>query len=129
MPTVAVFVTESVPMVEVLTDSVPIVAVPVDAVKLVPNVAGPDTNRVPIVAVPVDAVRFVPKVTAPVRIEAPSTENDPVLFTPDVESDNAEDVSSPSVITCKDPSRPVVLNVLISCQKLLLIVCVPSVGI
>jgi hypothetical protein len=108
---------------------VPSVAVPVDAVRFVPKVAGPDANSVPIVAVPVDAVRFVPKVTAPVRVVSPVTENDPVLLTPVVERDSAEDVSSPSVTTCKAPLSPPVVNVLRSCAKLLLIVCVPSVGI
>jgi hypothetical protein len=119
----------AVEIVAVPADSVPIVAVPVEAVKLVPKVAGPDANSVPIVAVPVDAVKLVPKVTAPVSVDAPSTENDPVLLTPEVDKDNAEDVLSPSVITCNAPSSPPVLKVLISCAKLLLIVCVPSVGI
>jgi hypothetical protein len=54
---------------------------------------------VPIVAVPVDAVKLVPKVTGPVRMLALDTVNDPVLCTPDVEIDNAEDVLSPSVTT------------------------------
>jgi hypothetical protein len=107
----------------------PSVAVPVEAVMFVPKVAGPDANSVPIVAVPVDAVMFVPKVTAPVRIDAPSTEKDPVLLTPVVERDSAEEVSSPSVITCNAPSIPPTVNVFRSCAKLLLIVCVPSVGI
>ena len=102
-------------IVDTFTDSVPIVAVPVEAVKLVPNVAGPDANSVPIVAVPVDAVRLDPKVTAPVRIDAQSTANDPVLFTPVVDSDRAEDVSSPSVTTCNEPSSPPVVNVLRIC--------------
>jgi hypothetical protein len=105
----------AVEIVAVPADSVPIVAVPVEAVKLVPKVAGPDANSVPIVAVPVEAVMFVPKVTAPVRIESPVTENDPVLLTPVVERDNAEDVLSPSVITCNAPSMPPVVNVLRSC--------------
>jgi hypothetical protein len=108
---------------------VPRVAVPVEAVILVPNVAGPDANKVPIVAVPVDAVRLDPKVTSPVRVDAPSTENDPVLLTPVVERDSAEASLSPSVITCKEPLSPPVVNVLRSCTKLLLMVCVPSVGI
>jgi hypothetical protein len=119
----------AVEIVAVPADRVPIVAVPVEAVMLVPKVAGPDANRVPIVAVPVDAVMFDPKVTAPVRIDAPSTANDPVLFTPVVDSDRAEDVSSPSVTTCNVPSSPPVVKVLRSCAKLLLMVCVPSVGI
>jgi hypothetical protein len=93
---------------------VPSVAVPVEAVRFVPKVAGPDANRVPIVAVPVDAVRLDPKVTAPESIDAPSTEKDPVLLTPVVLRDRAEDVLSPSVITCNEPSRPPVVNVLIS---------------
>jgi hypothetical protein len=108
---------------------VPRVAVPVEAVILVPNVAGPDANKVPIVAVPVEAVMLDPKVTSPVRVDAPSTEKEPVLLTPVVERDRAEDVLSPSVITCNAPSMPPVVNVLRSCAKLLLMVCVPSVGI
>jgi hypothetical protein len=68
-------------------------------------------------------------VTAPVRIESPVTENDPVLLTPVVERDKAEEVSSPSVTTCKEPLSPPVVKVLRSCAKLLLMVCVPSVGI
>jgi hypothetical protein len=119
----------AVEIVAVPTDSVPIVAVPVVAVRLVPKVAGPDANRVPIVAVPVDAVMFVPKVTAPVSVDDPSTENDPVLLTPVVERDSAEEVLSPSVTTCNAPSSPPVVKVLRSCAKLLLMVCVPSVGI
>jgi hypothetical protein len=98
--------------VAVPADNVPIVAVPVEAVMLVPNVAGPDANNVPIVAVPVEAVRLDPKVTAPVRMDAPSTDKEPVLLTPVVERDKAEDVSSPSVITCNAPLSPPVVNVL-----------------
>jgi hypothetical protein len=119
----------AVEIVAVPTERVPIVAVPVDAVKLVPKVAGPDANRVPIVDVPVDAVRLDPKVTGPKRLLLLETVNDPVLLTPEVDKDNAEDVLSPSVITCNAPSSPPVLKVLISCAKLLLMVCVPSVGI
>lgn len=103
-----------------LTVDIPIVDVPTLCVP---------TLNVPIVAVPVDAVKFVPNVTGPKRRLLLETVNDPVLCTPDVERDRAEDVLSPSVITCKEPSRPVVPKVLISCPKLLLIVCVPSVGI
>jgi hypothetical protein len=102
-------------MVDVLTTSVPIVTVPVEAVRLVPNVAGPDANSVPIVAVPVDAVMFVPKVTGPKRLLLLETVNDPVLCTPVVERDNAEDVLSPSVTTCNVPSIPPVVKVLRSC--------------
>jgi len=94
---------------------VPIVAVPVEAVKFVPNVARPDANSVPIVAVPVDAVMFDPKVTGPKRLLLLETVNEPVLCTPVVERDKADDVLSPSVITCNVPSIPPVLNVLISC--------------
>jgi hypothetical protein len=119
----------AVEIVAVPADRVPIVAVPVEAVMLVPKVAGPDANRVPIVAVPVEAVMFVPKVTAPVSVVSPVTENDPVLLTPVVERDNAEEVSSPSVTTCKAPLSPPVVKVFRSCAKLLLMVCVPSVGI
>jgi hypothetical protein len=86
-------------------------------------------DRVPIVAVPVDAVRFVPKVTGPKRLLLLETVNDPVLLTPAVERDSAEEVSSPSVTTCKAPLSPPVVKVLRSCAKLLLMVCVPSVGI
>jgi hypothetical protein len=105
----------AVEIVAVLADRVPIVAVPVEAVKLVPKVAGPDANSVPIVAVPVDAVRLVPKVTEPKRRLALETVNDPVLCTPDVDSESADEVSSPSVITCKEPSSPPVVNVFRSC--------------
>jgi len=78
LPTVAVAVTLSVPIVDVLTISVPIVAVPVDAVMFDPNVTAPrmvgivavemvavPAERVPIVAVPVDAVILEPNVIAP----------------------------------------------------------------
>jgi hypothetical protein len=118
------------PVLLIVVDAiVPSVAVPVEAVMLVPKVAGPDANSVPIVAVPVDAVRLDPKVTAPVRIESPVTENEPVLLTPVVDRDSAEEVSSPSVTTCKEPLSPPVVKVFRSCAKLLLMVCVPSVGI
>jgi hypothetical protein len=72
---------------------------------------------------------FVPKVTGPKRLLLLETVNEPVLCTPVVERDKAEDVLSPSVITCNAPSMPPVVNVLRSCAKLLLMVCVPSVGI
>ena len=91
--------------VSVLTVDIPIVEVPTLCVP---------TLKVPIVAVPVDAVRLVPKVTGPKRLLLLETVNDPVLCIPDVERDNAEDVLSPSVITCKEPSRPPVPKVLIS---------------
>jgi hypothetical protein len=119
----------AVEIVAVPTDRVPIVAVPVEAVKLVPNVARPDANSVPIVDVPVDAVIVDPKVTGPKRLLLLETVNDPVLLTPEVDKDNAEDVLSPSVTTCNAPSSPPVVKVFRSCAKLLLIVCVPSVGI
>jgi hypothetical protein len=117
-------------IVAVLIVAVLIVAVLIVAVLMVdvPTLCVP-TLRVPIVAVPVEAVMFDPKVTAPVRMDAPSTEKEPVLLTPVVERDRAEDVLSPSVITCNAPSMPPVVNVLRSCAKLLLMVCVPSVGI
>lgn len=122
-------------MVAVLIVAVLIVAVLMVAVLMVavliadvPTLCVPTLN-VPIVAVPVEAVIFEPKVTAPLRMDAPSTEKEPVLLTPVVERDRAEDVLSPSVITCNAPSMPPVVNVLRSCAKLLLMVCVPSVGI
>jgi hypothetical protein len=102
-------------IVAVLIVAVEIVAVPAD--------------NVPIVAVPVEAVMFEPKVTAPVSVVSPVTEKEPVLLTPVVERDRAEDVSSPSVTTCNAPLSPPVVNVLRSWAKLLLMVCVPSVGI
>ena len=89
----------AVPIVAVLAERVPIVAVPVDAVMLDPKVDGPETERVPMVAVPVEAVRLVPKVTGPERVVLLETVKDPVLCTPEVDKDSAEDVLSPSVIT------------------------------
>jgi len=122
-------------IVAVLIVAVLIVAVLMAAVLIVavltvdvPTLCVP-TLRVPIVAVPVEAVMFEPKVTAPVRMDAPSTDKEPVLLTPVVERDRAEDVSSPSVTTCNAPLSPPVVNVLRSWAKLLLMVCVPSVGI
>ena len=56
-------------------------------------------DSVPMVAVPVEAVRLVPKVTAPVSRDVPSTERLPVLLTPVVDRDRAEEVLSPSVMT------------------------------
>jgi hypothetical protein len=92
VPTVAVFVTPSVPIVDTFTDSVPIVAVPVDAVILEPNVTAPRmvgmvaveivavlAESVPIVAVPVVAEMLELKVAAPVtprlelKVAAPVT--------------------------------------------------------
>jgi hypothetical protein len=105
----------AVEIVAVPADRVPIVAVPVEAVKLVPNVARPDANNVPIVDVPVDAVRLDPNVTGPKRLLLLETVNEPVLLTPEVDKDNAEDVLSPSVTTCNAPSSPPVVNVLRSC--------------
>lgn len=96
--TVEMFTVE-VPMLWVPTERVPMVAVPVDAVKLDPNVDGPATKRVPMVAVPVDAVKLVPKVTWPKSVVLLDTVKDPVLCTPEVDRDRAEEVLSPSVIT------------------------------
>ena len=123
----APLVTESVPRVAMLPLIVPSVLVPVEAVMVEPKVVAPRmvgivavlmvavlivavlmvavlmvavlADRVPMVAVPVEAVRLAPKVTAPVRREVPSTERLPVLLTPVVDRDRAEDVLSPSVIT------------------------------
>ena len=118
----APLVTESVPRVAELTLIVPSVLVPVDAVMVDSNVVAPLmvgmvavlivavlmvavlivavlADRVPMVAVPVEAVRLVPKVTAPVNRLVPSTANVPVLLTPDVETDRADEVLSPSVMT------------------------------
>lgn len=75
----------AVPMVELLTEDVPMLCVP--------------TDNVPMVAVPVDAVKLVPKVTGPERVVLLETVKDPVLCTPDVDNDKAEDVLSPSVMT------------------------------
>ena len=89
-------------------DSVPIVVVPVDMVTLVPNVTGPSWRgrvavlivavlivavlivavlmlAVAIVVVPVEKVLLDPNVTGPRRVEAPSTANVPLLFTPVVD--------------------------------------------
>ena len=86
-------------IVDTPTDSVPMVVVPVDAVMLEPNVDGPVIDNVPMVAVPVDAVRLVPNVTGPERVVLLETVKDPVLCTPEVDKDRAEEVLSPSVMT------------------------------
>jgi hypothetical protein len=105
VPTVAVFVTASVPIVEVLTDSVPIVAVPLDALMLVLKVATPVTPRLEdSVAAPVTP-RLELKVAAPVtarldaRVVAPTELSVPLELTPRVEICSAEtDDSSPVAI-------------------------------
>jgi hypothetical protein len=93
VPTVAVFVTASVPIVEVLTDSVPIVAVPLDALMLVLKVATPVTPRLELkVAAPVTA-RLEARVVAPTELSVP------LELTPRVEICSAEtDDSSPVAI-------------------------------
>jgi hypothetical protein len=98
-------------IVAVLIVAVLIVAVLIVAVLIVAVL----TDSVPIVAVPVEIVMFDPKVTGPKRLLLLETVSDPVLCTPVVERDRAEDVLSPSVITCNDPSIPPVVNVLRSC--------------
>jgi hypothetical protein len=88
-------------------NSVPIVAVPVDIVTLVPNVTGPSWRgivavlivavlmlAVAIVVVPVDAVMLDPNVVIPKSLDAPSTANVPVLFTPVVDICSAETPAS-----------------------------------
>lgn len=75
----------AVPIVDEFTDEVPMLCVP--------------TERVPMVAVPVDAVKLVPKVTGPERVVLLETVKDPVLCTPEVEIERAEEVLSPSVMT------------------------------
>ena len=108
-------------IVAVLIVAVLIVAVLMVAVLIVelPTVEVPTlcvpTLNVPIVAVPVEAVMVDPKVTGHKRLLLLETVNDPVLCTPEVDKDNAEDVLSPSVITCNAPSSPPVLKVLINC--------------
>jgi hypothetical protein len=149
----------AVEIVAVLADKVPIVAVPVDAVMFDPKVTLPSwrgrfavdtvnvltvdmpivdvptlcvpTLNVPIVAVPVEAVMLDPKVTGPKRLLLLETVNDPVLCTASIPIERADDVLSPSVITSTAPAdgKPPVPKVFNSCAKLLLIVCVPSVGI
>jgi len=103
-------------IVAVLIVAVLIVAVLIVAVLIVdvPTLCVPTLN-VPIVAVPVEAVIVDPKVTGPKRLLLLETVNDPVLCTPEVDKDNAEDVLSPSVMTCSAPSSPPVLKVLINC--------------
>jgi hypothetical protein len=126
-------------IVAVLIVAVPIVAVPVDAVKLDDNVTAPVTLSVlesvaapvtpkvldnvtaPVtpseldrVAAPVTPNVFE-QVTAPVKVDDPTTEKEPVLLTAEVDKESALCVSSPSVITCNEPSRPPVPRVLISC--------------
>jgi len=118
---------EAVLIVAVLAERVPIVAVPVEIVTFDPNVLAPINNgivavlivavlivavlivvlviaavlmlAVLIVAVPVDDVRFVPNVTGPLKRLLLETVNDPVLCTPDVETDRADETLFPSVIT------------------------------
>ena len=102
-PVVNTVAPETVPIVAVLIvasaiDAVPKVFVPVDEVKPVVKVVAPRI-AVPIVAVPVEAVKLVPKVTAPVSRLVPTTSNVPVLATPEVDTDRAEEVLSPSVTT------------------------------
>ena len=96
-PIVAVPI-DAVPIEAVPIDAVPKVFVPVDEVKPVVKVVAPITAA-PIVAVPVEAVKLVPKVTAPVSRLVPTTSNVPVLATPEVDTDRAEEVLSPSVTT------------------------------
>lgn len=79
----------AVPIVDEFTDEVPMLCVP--------------TDRVPMVAVPVDAVKLVPKVTGPDRIVLLETVKDPVLCTPPMARERADDVLSPSVITSNPP--------------------------
>jgi hypothetical protein len=116
-----------VPMLAVPQERVPMVDVPVDAVKLDDNVTAPVTLSVldnvtaPVTPSELDSVaapvtpRVFEQVTAPVSVDAPTTENEPVLLTAEVDKESALCVSSPSVITCNEPSRPPVPRVLISC--------------
>jgi len=97
VPIVAVPI-EAVPINAVPIEAVPKVFVPVDDVKPVVKVVAPITAA-PIVAVPVEAVKLVPNVTAPVSRLVPTTSNVPVLATPEVDTDRAEEVLSPSVMT------------------------------
>jgi hypothetical protein len=118
-PVVKIVAPETVPIVAVPIDAVPIdavpkVFVPVEEVKPVVKVVAPITAA-PIVAVPVEAVKLVPKVTAPVSRLVPTTSRLPVLATPEVDTDRAEEVLSPSVTTCSVPSSPPVPKVLRSC--------------
>jgi hypothetical protein len=70
----------------------------------VPMLAVPQ-ERVPMVDVPVDAVKLEDNVTAPVNVDAPATENEPVLFAPVVEICNADTpASSPLEIARRVPS-------------------------
>ena len=113
VPIVAVLIVASA-IDAVLIDAVPKVFVPVDEVKPVVKVVAPITAA-PIVAVPVEAVKLVPKVTSPVSRLVPTTSNVPVLATPTVDTDRAEEVLSPSVMTWSVPSNPPVPKVLRSC--------------
>jgi hypothetical protein len=120
-------------IVAVLIVAVPIVAVPVVAEMLELNVATPVTPRLedrvtaPVtprledrVAAPVTP-KLEDKVAAPVtaklddRVVAPAALSVPVERTPAVDSSKAEEVLSPSVITCSVPSKPPIRLVLSNC--------------
>jgi hypothetical protein len=120
-------------IVAVLIVAVPIVAVPVVAEMLVLNVATPVTPRLedrvtaPVtprledrVAAPVTP-RLEDRVTAPVtarledRVVAPAALSVPVDRKPALDSSKAEEVLSPSVMTCSVPSKPPIRLVLSSC--------------
>jgi hypothetical protein len=96
-------------IVAVLAESVPIVAVPVVAEMLELKVTAPVTPR------------LEDNVTAPVTarlddsVVAPATFSVPVDLTPAVDSCNALDVLSPSVMACNVPSIPPKPSVLSSC--------------
>jgi hypothetical protein len=120
-------------IVAVLIVAVPIVAVPVVAEMLELKVATPVTPRLedrvtaPVtprlddrVAAPVTP-KLEDNVTAPVtaklddRVVAPAALSVPVERTPAVDSSKADEVLSPSVITCSVPSKPPIRLVLSNC--------------
>ena len=108
-------------IVAVLIVAVPIVAVPVVAEMLELNVATPVTPKLEDrVTAPVTP-KLEDKVTAPVtaklddKVVAPAALSVPVERTPAVDNSKADEVLSPSVITCSVPSKPPIRLVLSNC--------------
>jgi hypothetical protein len=99
----------AVEIVAVLADRVPIVAVPVVADMLELKVAAPVTPKLD------DSVTALVTAKLEDNVVAPATLNVPVDLTPAVDSCNALEVLSPSVIACNVPSIPPKPSVLRSC--------------
>ena len=108
-------------IVAVLIVAVPIVTVPVVAFTLELNVAAAVTPRLDDNVQAAVTAKLEDRVTAPVtarlddNVVAPAAFNVPVDLTPVVESCNALEVLSPSVIVCSVPSIPPKPSVLRSC--------------